>query len=141
MKIQKILISCFLIFLLIGIAAATNIDSLIPPEDCGPLKDGVASYDNHIDRMFYIEKASGDYVTDWFTNTTYMTVEDVGDNIYSYADTQLKMYGYQEIVNIDGTDYLISINQGSQLSPGEETNLLKDMQEFNKVNNLDPVEI
>lgn len=141
MKIQKILISCFLIFLLIGIAAATNIDSLIPPGDCGPLKDGVASYDNHIDRMFYVEKAGGDYVTDWFTNTSYMTVEDVGDNIYSYADTQLKMYGYQEIVNIDGTDYLISICQSSKLSPGEETTLLKDMQEFNKVNHLEPVEI
>ena len=66
---------------------------------------------------------------------------EVDDNIYWYSDDTMETYGYQEVVNIDGVDYLISINQGSKLSPSEEKMLLEDMKDFNKVNNLEPVEI
>ena len=91
--------------------------------------------------MLYVEKASGDYKADWFTNTSDMIVSNVGDNIYLYRDDTLEIYGYQEIVSIDGIDYMVSINQGSKLSPSEENQLLEDMKDFNKMNNLEPIEI
>lgn len=141
MKIWKILIGISILFLLIGAVSATDIDKFQTPEDCKELKDGTAAFTNHIDRMLYVEKAGDDYKADWFTNTSDMTVKHMGDNIYSYADTVLETYGYQEIVDIDGEHYMISINQGSKLSPSEENMLLEDMKEFNKVNNLEPIEI
>ena len=70
-----------------------------------------------------------------------MIVSNVGDNIYIYKDDVLKTYGYEEIVDIDGVNYMVSINQGSQLSPSEEKLLLEDMKEFNKLNNLQPIEV
>ncbi|MBQ3944728.1 MAG: hypothetical protein II670_03855, partial [Alphaproteobacteria bacterium] len=100
-----------------------------------------AAFTNHIDRMLYVEKAIGDYKADWFTNNSDMIVSNVGDNIYMYKDDVLKTYGYEEIVDIDGVDYMVSINQGSQLSPSEEKLLLEDMKEFNKLNNLQPIEV
>ena len=139
--ITKLIIGISLMLLLIGTVSATNIDDLKTPDDCNALKDGVAAFTNHIDRMFYVEKAGDNYKEDWFTNTSEMTVSNVGDNIYLYSDDVLKTYGYQEIVNIDGIDYLISIDQISKLSPSEEKSLLDDMKEFNKLNNLEPVEV
>lgn len=138
---KKIIIGILLLFLLIGIAAATDIDNLKPPKECKNLQDGCAAFTNHIDRMLYVEKAIGDYKADWFTNNSDMIVSNVGDNIYMYKDDVLKTYGYEEIVDIDGVDYMVSINQGSQLSPSEEKLLLEDMKEFNKLNNLQPIEV
>ena len=137
----KILLGISILLLIIGVASATDIDTLKTPDQCQNLKDGCAAFDNHIDRMLYVEKAGDDYKADWFTNTSDMIVSNVGDNIYLYSDDVLKIYGYQEIINIDGVDYMVSINQGSKLSPGEEKMLLEDMKEFNKLNNLEPVVI
>ena len=49
-----------------------------------------------------------------------MTINNMGDNIYLYEDAAMGTYGYQEIVNIDGETYMVSIDQDSQLSPSEE---------------------
>ena len=139
--LKKIILGMCVLFLLIGIVTATDIDKFKTPENCKELQNGTAAYNNHIDRMLYVEKVSGDYEKDWFTNTSDMTVKPVGDNIHWYSDDLLKTYGYEEIVEIDGDTYMISINQGSKLSPGEEKMLLEDMKEFNKANNLNPVKI
>lgn len=138
---KKFMIILILLIFTIGFVSATNIDDLKTPDECDNLKDGVAAFTNHIDRMLYVEKVSGDYVADWFTNTSDMTVSNVEDNIYLYSDETLEIYGYQEIVEIDGVTYMVSINQGSKLSPSEEKLLLEDMKDFNKLNNLEPVEI
>ena len=138
---SKIILAVLLLFLVIGIAAATDIDNLKPPKDCKNLKDGCAAFTNHADRMLYVEKVTGDYKADWFTNNSDMIVSNVGDNIYLYSDDDLKIYGYEEIVNIDGVDYMVSINQDSKLSPSEEKLLLEDMKEFNKLNNLKPMSV
>ena len=138
---QKLAIGIGIIFLLMGAVSATDIDKFQTPKDCKELKDGAAAYTNHMDRMLYVEKATGDYKSAWFINTSDMLVKNMGDNIYRYSDNVMETYGYEEIVNIDGIDYMISINQGSELSPSEESMLLEDMREFNKVNNLEPVEV
>lgn len=36
---------------------------------------------------------------------------------------------------------MVSINQDSKLSPSEENGFLDDLKEFNKLNNLKPIEI
>lgn len=137
----KVILAALILFLTIGIVVATNIDDFKVPDGYNALKDGCSAYTTNGDRMIYVEKASGDYKTDWFTNTSDMTVCDVGNNTYSYADDRLEIYGYQEIVVIDGVDYIVSVNQNSKLSPGEETLYLKDLQEFNKLNNLEPIAV
>lgn len=135
------MIILLLLIFTVGIVSATDINTFKTPDNCDDLKQGVAAYNNHIDRMFYVEKAPSDFIADWFANTSTMKVFNVGDNIYRYADDQLKTYGYEEIIDVDGENYMVSIDQGSKLSPSEEKELLVDMQNFNKANNLKPVEI
>ena len=137
----KIILATIILFLTIGIVFATNIDDLKVPDGYNNLKDGCSAYTTNGDRMIYVEKVSGDYKTDWFTNNSDYTVIPMEDNIYSYEDTSLEIYGFEEIITIDGDDYMVSVNQNSKLSPSEQTQYLKDLHEFNELNNLEPVEI
>ena len=138
---KKIILAIGILALLLGTVYAADINALKTPKNCTQLKDGCASYTNHVDRMFYVEKATGDYKADWFTNSSDFLVENAGDNIYLYHDDTLKSYGCEEIVNIDGEEYMVSTDQGSDMSPNEVKMLLESMKEFNKLNNLEPVEI
>ncbi len=140
-KIINIFLILSILLLLAGAVSATNIDDLKVPQNCNPLKDGKSSFTNHINRTLNVESVEGDYKTDYFTNTSDMTINNMGDNIYLYEDAAMGTYGYQEIVNIDGETYMVSIDQDSQLSPSEEKMLLEDMKDFNKKNNLETVEI
>ena len=140
-NVTKIILFLILSALLIGSVAAFDVDTLKSPTDYNKLKDGSAAYTTNSNRMLYVEKASGDYVADWFTNSSDMTVCDMGNNTYYYESDGLQMYGYQELVDLDGEKYIVSINQDSKLSPGEQTQYLKDLQEFNKLNNLEPIAV
>lgn len=140
-KIINIFLILSILLLFAGAVSATNIDDLKVPQNCNPLKDGKASFTNHINRTLNVESVEGDYKTDYFINNSGVTVENKGDNIYFYHDEVMGLYGYEEIVNIDGVTYMVTIDQGSQLSPSEEKMLLEDMKDFNKKNNLETVEI
>ena len=143
----KIIIGATLLFLLICSVAAFEINSLKTVDDYGPWDaNGYSNYTTNSNRYFLVEKIGtfdDDFKNEWFNShpENKYTVEPAGDNIYQMADENFNFYGYQEVVELDGDNYRVSINQNSKLSPGEETSYLEDLKEFNKINNLEPVEI
>ncbi len=140
--IIKITLGISILLLLLGsTAAAFNVDSLKTVNNYNDFQNGCSTYTTNNHRYLSVEKLIGDYKKDLFTNSSDMTVSNAGDNIYSFADTTFKLYGYQEVVVVDGENYLVSINQNSKLSPSEQNTYLNDLKEFNKLNNLEPVEI
>ena len=68
-------------------------------------------------------------------------VTDIGNNTYLFTDDLLQMYGFQEKVNINGVDYLVSISKDSPLSNADKTLLKEDLDKFNEKNNLEPVAV
>ena len=68
-------------------------------------------------------------------------VKPIGDNIYYFEEPVIGVQGYEELVEIDGDTYVVTIDQGSQLSPSEQKELPEDMKEFNKLNNLKPLDV
>ena len=143
-KIIKILIGISLILLLIGTVSAFEVDSLKPIKDYTNFKDGQSTFTTNSNRMFIVEKVTIDdsFMEDYFENNTVVDylVIPVEDNIYYYEDGDSQQ-GYQEVVEIEGDTYLVSIFQNSKLSPGEKNLYLKDMKDFNKLNNLKPIEV
>ena len=138
----KILILLIILCLSFGVVYAADIDAFKTPGHFKDFQDGCAAYDTNPDVMLYVEKESGDYKTDWFTNGSSLTVSEVNDtHIFYYEDADLKTYGYQELIDIDGDVYMVSINQGSKLSPGEKTLYLEDLIKFNELNNLEPIAV
>ena len=143
MKKIKIIIGISLLLLLIGSAsAAIDTNNLKQLPDYNKFQDGCSTYTTNDNRFISVEKLYGDnYKNDLFTNSSDLLITNAGDNIYYFEDSSVEYYGYQEIINSDGTNYLVSINQKSKLSPSEKTGFLNDIKEFNKLNNLEPIEI
>ena len=146
-NITKIIIGISILFLLLGSAAAFEINSLKTLPDYNAWDaNGFSNYTTNSDRYFCVEKIStfdDDFKTEWFTTQPDIkyTANPVGDNIYQIADENFNFYGYQEVVEDNGDYYMVSINQNSKMSPSEETSFLNDLKEFNKLNNLEPVVI
>ena len=146
-NILKIIIGITLLFLLIGYVAAACPDSIKPLEDYTDFDaNGYSNYTTNSNRYFLVEKISSfddDFKNEWFENHTEweFTVIPIEDDIFYAEDDNFGFYCYQEVVNIDGDYYMVSINQNSHLSPSEKNLYLKDLKEFNKLNNLEPVAV
>ena len=146
MKIWKILIGLMLMFLLIGTCAAFEVSELKTLDGYNDFDGAFSNYTTNSNRYFCVEKMGSsmdDIKNDWFTNNTQfkLTVIPVEDNIWYVEDETFEYYGYQEVVEDGGEYYMVSINQNSHLSPSEKNEFLKDLQEFNKLNNLEQVEV
>ena len=144
---NKIILGTILLFLLIGSAAAFEINSLKTVDDYADWDaNGYSNYTTNSNRYFLVEKIStfdDDFKDEWFNNHPEYeyTAQLTEGNIYYIEDNTFNFYGYQEVVEIDGDNYMVSINQNSKLSPGEKDLYLNDLKEFNKLNNLEPVEV
>ena len=130
-----------------GIATAFEVKDLKTIDDYDSFdNNGYSKYRTNSNRYFLVEKIvklDDDFIDEWFNNNTKMktTAYPVGDNIYYFGDDEFKFYGYHEVVELDGEYYMVNIYQDSKLSPGEQTQYLKDLQEFNKANNLKPIAV
>ena len=146
-NILKIVIGISILFLVIGYAAAVYPDSIKPLEDYTDFDaNGYSNYTTNSNRYFLVEQITSfddDFKDEWFENHTdwKFTVIPMGDNIFYAEDDNFEFYGYQEVVEIDGNNYMVSINQNSHLSPGEKNIYLEDLKEFNKLNNLEPIAV
>lgn len=142
----KILLLTTILFLIMGTVTAFEINELKTMDDYTDWdSNGYSNYTTNSNRYFLAEKIStfdDDFKDEWFNNHPEWdySAKLVEDNIY-YTQEDNFFYGYSEVVEIDGNHYMISINQNSKLSPGEEKLYLEDLKEFNKINNLEPVEI
>lgn len=145
--ITKITIGIALLFLIIGTAAAFEINTLKPITDYTDFDaNGYSNYTTNSNRYFCVEKIAeldDDFKNEWFNNNTDLKFKTypVGDNIWYFEDETFSLYGYEEVVNLDDNYYMVSINQNSKLSPGEVNLYLQDIKDFNKLNSLEPVEI
>lgn len=143
----KIILGIGILFLLIGSVAAFEINELKTiPDYTDWDANGYSNYTTNSNRYFLVEKIASlddDFKDEWFTNHTdwEFTAYPVGDNIYYAEDRNFNFYGYEEVVEIEGEHYMVSINQNSKLSPGEMNWYLQDLKDFNKLNNLEPIEI
>ena len=140
-NITKMIMGLVFLCLLIGSVSAFDVDSLTPLEGYGEFQNGCSTFTTNGFRHIWVEKMQGDYKSDWFTNSSDITVFAVNDSVYRVESDVFEYYGYQEIVTMDDGDYMISVVQDSKMSPSEVNLYLKDLEDFNKLNNLTPIAI
>ena len=144
MKIKKFMIILVLLILTCGIVSAVEYTSLKTPDN---FKDfdtfGVSEKeaDGRVqltvvpvedDTVKYM-KDNGDESQDHIFKYT-----DFG---YSAKDHKFGYEGYTEVVELDGEQFVVSVLFESKMSPSEEKEFLTALTDFNKLNNLEPVEI
>ena len=148
MKIHKILIGITLLFLVIGVVGATEmVDMFKAPSPLQSL--GTSSYvDGQGHNIQIIEYDDGSHKI-WFENNTDYLVEPYENNnsFYFYVDASdvdpdgIEQVGILEIVEKEGNKYIIS---SWTPNDDEDTNteiIFNNLLEFNKLNQLTPMEL
>ena len=136
---KKIIIGILLLFLVIGTAAAVNINDLKVPVGYNEETEGYYYLNTDEDTHLYIGELSLNEGV--FENDTGYAVYSIGDKLYAFEDTAIQSYGIQEKVKINGEDYLVSIDKTTPLDNVDKTMFKEDLQTFNKLNNLEPIEL
>ena len=148
MKIGKILIMIGILFLFIGIVSATDINNLKVPDGWKALGGG--SYHEEGDspgqgsgHNMMIQKWSDSFKDEYYQNNTdeQYTVTDTGGNTFMYIDDLNHDAGSFEVVEIDGQKYFVLFSTTDNMDVEKIADTSGFMQEFNKLNNLEPVEV
>ena len=135
----KILIGILLIFLVIGTASAVNVEDLKSPMGYTEIKGTGAELMTDSNTELYIGEMSLN--EGCFENDTGYLVYPLEGNLFAFEDSGVDMYGLQEKVNIDGTDYLVCVFKDVPLSEADKTLFKDDLESFNNRNNVEPIEV
>ncbi len=147
-KMTKIITGITLLLLIIGVATATDINNLKVPDDWKAIGGG--SYHEEgispgqgTGRNMMIMEYSDDNCRDFFDNGTddYYIFKNI-DNTYNFTDwTVNNDEGCFEVVEIDGKQYFIIFSVNLENEYDKHVPIYDTMLEFNKLNNLKPVEV
>lgn len=145
---RKIIIGFTLLLLVIGIAAATDVNNLKVPDGWKAIGGGSYHQQDPLTnggngQNMMIQKWDDSFKDEYFQNITaeqYFFV-DKGDNTYMYTDGINKDSGSFEVVEIDGTKYFVLFSTVDDLNAEEVAKTYQFMTEFNKLNNLKPIEV
>ena len=146
MKIWKIITAITLLFLILGIVAATDINNLKVPEDWEAVGGGTYHQTSPLGggngQNMIIEKWSDSLKDEYYQNISdeeYFVI-DKENNTFMYTDGYNKNSGSFEVVNIDGENYFVNFWTVDDLDAAEVAKTYQFMMEFNKLNNLEPIE-
>ena len=148
MKIGKILIGLSILFLLIGMVSATDINNLKCPDGWKAIGDGNyheegESAGQGSGQNMMIQKWYDGLKDEYFQNNSeeqYTVMEDV-NNTFMYIDAFNEDAGCFEVVEIDGEKYFVNFWTVDYTDSEKIADTSFFMVQFNELNNLEPVEV
>ena len=148
MKIHKIFIGITLLFLVMGVASATDmVDIFKAPSPLQALgNSGYADGQGHNIQIMEYDESSHDI---WFVNDTDYLVQPYENNnsFYTYVDASdvdpdgVEQVGVLEVVEKDGSRYIINSWTPNDNSEKDVQLIFSNLLEFNKLNRLTPMEL
>ena len=139
MKIQEIVIGIAILFLVIGVVnAAEFVEIFKAPSSLEPA--GTNSFVDRQGHNILISDYTDDNINTWLQNDSdpVYLIQKYNDTCYIATDDENDCY-IHEIVEKDGVKYLIS--SWTPKGPNEAQLLKKNLEEFNKLNNLKPLNV
>ena len=131
-NIAKIIIGVGILFLLIGVASAINLDDFKAPATFGKFNGGQSI--NEVDSSIRITVYDFDAAE--YSSDEDFDVTPLENNTYKVYDKTMKSYGVQEKINKDGKDFTVYISGKTDFG-----HLQGFLNQFNKENNVEPVGI
>jgi hypothetical protein len=129
--------------MIIGVAGAANQTSFKAPTNFEDIGDGVyVLYDSlkNADEILSVVKYNEHDWADYISNDTgnKYTVYKDKNNTYNYTDGSVEEVGSFELVEVDGSKFIIDFAKSGKES--DLSNTYANLVEFNKLNNLKPIE-
>ena len=141
--IKKIILITLIITILTATASAVEIADLNIPSYY--IEDTNGLYELNTDENVHLYIGNYSLNEEVFNSNVedgYL-VTNIGNNTYYFIDETLNQAGLQELVEIDGVKYVISISKDktSELSNADKVLFEEDLNKINNDNDLTPVEV
>lgn len=140
---KKVMLFLLFFMMIIGVASAADPASFKAPTDFDDIGDGVfVLYDSAknpqeiLSVVKYNEHDWADYTSN-DTENNYTVVKD-NNNTYNFTDGSVNDVGSFELVEVQGEKFIIDFSK-----PGSASDLSKtyeDLLDYNRLNNLKPIE-
>ena len=144
----KIIIATLILFITIGIVAATDINNLNMPDGWESLNDGTYheigdSAGGGSGQNMIIQKWADSLKDEYYQNITdeEYTVMDTGNNTFMYIDDLNENAGSFEVVEIDGEKYFVNFWTVDYTDTEEITDTSFFLVKFNELNDLEPIAV
>ena len=136
---MKKIILMLAILLLIGTVYAANTNEIFTAPN-GLQKMGTHDFVDQQGHNIMIAEYTAENIKTWFENDTDYNVQPYKnhDNMYLGADNENDCY-ILEVVEKDGTKYIIG--SWTPKGPAEAKKISDNLEDFNKINNLKPIEV
>ena len=137
-----------MLFLIIGIACATDVNNLKVPDGWKAIgggsyhQEGISSGSGNGQNMM-IQKWDDSLKDEYYQNISsenYFVI-DMKNNTFMYTDGANQVSGSFEVVEIDGDKYFVNFMTVDDLDSQEVAKTYQFMTEFNKLNNLKPIAV
>ena len=148
---KRIIIGITILFLLMGIVVATDINDLKCPDgwenvnhkgnyrELGDTPNGPGSGRNLMTMEFTSANCDEFLTND--TSENYFVYKN-SDNTFTFNDKMMNHdEGCFEVVEIDGKQYFLIFSSNTDKSYNGKPSISDIMMEFNKLNNLSPIEV
>ena len=146
MKSSKIILAALILICAIGIVAAADIDNMKVPDGFEAIGSG--GYLNEENIQINIETESfhdkgvddlGDYLEN-DTDDKYTVVPGKINNTFNFTDGVNDVVGLVELVEIDNETWCIHVLCFDELNESNLDAFTEALEEFNKVNDLTPID-
>ena len=138
---KKIIIAFLLLILSVGIVSAVNYGDFEIPNGYYQLTDPNNTFLNDDNQSFVIYEFNSTNQEHFFTNRTGFIVSNFRDNIYNFHDFDADSTGSVEVVDVDGTKYIVVLTVPVSSIRNGFTNTYNDLLGFNHLNNITPVPV
>ena len=133
----KIIIGMLLLFLMIGVCFAANVNDFKGPNGWDNKGNG-AFLGPVLGEGILVMEHNDENVKDYLDNVNVAIKKD-NDSIMIYNDSDLSQHGAMEVVEKDGSKFIVQAWAGDEAKV-DDAALKTTLQEFNKVNNVKPLE-
>ena len=134
---KKIILILTLLLLIIGVAYATDVGDFKAPNGW-ETKGGGLFFSSNPGEAITVMNYTDENVKDFIDNEFVSIKNDTSTHVMTYKDSDLHQHGVMEIVEVEGSRFIVQSWAGEQSSTTDDM-LLANLQNFNNVNNLKPI--
>jgi len=133
---RKIIIGTLLLFILLSTAYATVNDFQAP--NGWDNKGNGAFFGPNLGEGLIVMEYTDENVKDFIDNELVSIQKDSSTNIMTYKDSDLKQHGVMEVIEVNGSKYIVQAWAGEQSTTTDDL-LLGTLNNFNTANNVKPI--
>ena len=138
---KKIIIAFLLLIFTMGIASAVNYGDFEIPNGYSQLTAAENTFVDNDNQSLVIYEFNSANQELFFTNRTGFIVSNFRDNIYNFHNFDEDSTGNVEIVDVNGTKYIVVLVIPVSSIRNCFTNTYKELVGFNQLNNITPVQV